>query len=462
MRFKNVQEKRGKIFHVSLNNVIIIISSIISSIGIDIGSSCSISSSTISSSSRRRSSSSSRSGGSNRSSSSSRSSNSNSSSTNSNISSSSSSRAMEIHDIPCQSTCLSLLSICGQLRNAPQSFFMNIPSSCPNTVQIQTSQKRWIYENNNYQTTLSPIRSTTHYNTYHNRHNSKRYTRYPNYMTYISPRSFLSEDRYGYDHYNNPINRNRYPRQINMNTDLFHSPNQYYTVDSKRSIEYSNHQNLKKMHLPFTPTQRKLPLIEEDCLLLPPGGCDNWMDPSTNLQRLKAPNYREYLKLNLGCPKDIPETCNSMFPTLYTRSKWIKSNFTVSAVIRISGTLWWFGKNDRFQPLFRFHILKTYDSDIHPYDEKMILTYSWPLQCICIDEIIVGKKYLMLTHSFKSRQTLHITKDTVFLSRVRRYTRKLACWKGACTLRSSRNRRRSYNIQSNIKLFNNHNDKKLK
>ncbi|CAH8519799.1 unnamed protein product [Schistosoma intercalatum] len=150
-----------------------------------------------------------------------------------------------------------------------------------------------------------------------------------------------------------------------------------------------------------------------------------------------------------------------MFPTLYTRSKWMKSNFTVSAIIRISGTLWWFGKNDHYQPLFRFHILKTFDSDIHPYDEKMILTYSWPLQCICIDEIIIGKKYLMLTHSFKSRQTLHITKNTVFLSRVRRYTRKLACWKGACTIRSSRNRKRSYYIQSNSKLLN-HNDRKLK
>ncbi|CAH8511824.1 unnamed protein product [Schistosoma mattheei] len=334
-------------------------------------------------------------------------------------------KSFQIHDIPCQSSCLSLLSICGQLHKTPQSFFMNIPSSCPNNNLIQTSHKRWIYENNNhYQTTLSPIQSTTSYTTYHHMPNSKQYTKYPNYRTYLSSRSFLLDDHYEYDQMksNYHHNNHRYPRQINMNNN----DNQYDSEQSKQSMEYLNHYHLKNLHIPFTPTQRKLLLTKEDCLLLPPGGCDNWIDPSTNLQRLKASNYKEYLKLNLGCPKDIPEICNEMFPTLYTRSKWIKSNFTVSAIIRISGTLWWFGKNDHYQPLFRFHILKTFDSDIHPYDEKMILTYSWPLKCICIDEIIIGKKYLMLTHSFKSRQTLHITKNTVFLSRVRRYTRKLA------------------------------------
>ncbi|CAH8493931.1 unnamed protein product [Schistosoma turkestanicum] len=380
-------------------------------------------------------------------------------------------KSFQIHDIPCQSSCLSLLSVCGQLRNTPQSSFINIPSICSNN-PIQTSQKRWIYEantntnNHYYQTTEAPIQSLTSYNTYDNNNpfHSKRYIRYPNYMNSMpsSPKSFLLEDggHHGFhkyfnlkSKYNNQLMSHRLPRQVNANKDvLFNNPSEYLTLNAKRSVEYFTNQNLNKLHLQFTPSQRKSSLLmQEDCLLLPPGGCDKWMDPSTNLQRLKAPNYREYLKLNYGCPKDIPETCNSMFPNVYSRSKWIKSNFTVSAIIRISGTLWWFGKNDRFQPLFRFHVLKTFDSDIHPYDEKMILTYSWPLQCICIDEIIVGKKYLMLTHSFKARQTLHITKDTVFLSRVRRYTRKLACWKGACTVRSSGNRKRSYYIQSNMK-----------
>ncbi|KAH8875002.1 hypothetical protein EWB00_005567 [Schistosoma japonicum] len=376
-------------------------------------------------------------------------------------------KSFQIHDIPCQSSCLSLLAVCGQLRNAPKPFFRNIPSGCPNNL-IQTTQKRWIYGNDKLQTTELPVEPTTRiYSTYNNMLTSKRYVRYPDYMNPISSRSLSNNHLHEYykhfnvkSKYQNEINNNnpwiyhRYSRQANINKDLINNLNQYYTNGAKRSIGYINDYNTNKIQLQFNPVQQNLPLSEEDCLLLPPGGCDKWMDPSTNLQHLKAPSFKEYLKLNSGCPKNVPEMCNEMFPTSYSRSKWIKSNFTVSAVIRISGTLWWFGKTDRYQPLFRFHVLKTFDSDIHPYDEKMILTYSWPLQCICMDEIIVGKKYLMLTHSFKARQTLHITKNTVFLSRVRRYTRKLACWKGACIQKSNRNRRRRYYIQPNIKLLN--------
>ncbi|KAK4471148.1 hypothetical protein MN116_005543 [Schistosoma mekongi] len=373
-------------------------------------------------------------------------------------------KSFQIHDIPCQSSCLSLLAVCGQLRNFHQSFFRNIPSSCPNNI-IQTTQKRWIYKNDKLQTTELPVNLTTiTYNNYNTMHTSKRYVKYPDYnQNSMLSQSLTENDLHAYYKQfniklklNNQFNNNnhwiyhRYSRHANINKDLLNTLNQYYPNTIKQSIRY----NTKKIQLPFKLIQQNFPLSQEDCLLLPPGGCDKWMDSTTTIQHLKAPNFKEYLKLNSGCPKNIPEMCNEMFPTSYSRSKWIKANFTVSAVIRISGTLWWFGKNDRYQPLFRFHVLKTFDSDIHPYDEKMILTYSWPLQCICIDEIIVGKKYLMLTHSFKARQTLHITKNTVFLSRVRRYTRKLACWKSACIQKSIHNRRRRYYLHSNIKLLN--------
>ncbi|VDP76146.1 unnamed protein product [Echinostoma caproni] len=130
--------------------------------------------------------------------------------------------------------------------------------------------------------------------------------------------------------------------------------------------------------------------------------------------------------VNPGCPSDLAAMCNAMFPREYTRQQWVKGQFTVAAVIRIAQTLWWFGPNNRFQPFFRFHVTETLESDIHPYDDKMILTYSWPSRCICPNEITADKSYLMLTHSVKSRQTLNITAATVFLSRVKRYTRRLS------------------------------------
>ncbi|CAH8532295.1 unnamed protein product [Heterobilharzia americana] len=325
-------------------------------------------------------------------------------------------KSFQIHDIPCQS---------------------NIPSGCPVSLESMgsRSQKRWLWESDKYGMSVSSPNSAQNYGTYNEVSSPKRFVRYPGYTDLMSRELSSSENQYGYHKRFNIQSRyfsnsnvipstypwiyRRYRRQATIGPSPSGSMERYQVSGPLMPTGYMDRYTSGKTQLHFSPTHQhrnKLFLTEEDCLLLPPGGCDKWMDHPTNLQRLEPPNLREYLKLNSGCPIDLTETCNSMFPTSFSRSEWIRLNFTVSAVIRISGTLWWFGKNDRFQPLFRFHVLKTFDSDIHPYDEKMILTYSWPLQCICIDEIIVGKKYLMLTHSFKSRQTLHISKNTVFLS----------------------------------------------
>ncbi|CAH8845727.1 unnamed protein product [Trichobilharzia szidati] len=359
-------------------------------------------------------------------------------------------RSFQIHDIPCQSSCLSLLSVCGQLRNYPPPNFKNIPSGCPMRMGSAgpRSQKRWLQEGDQYSRTPPLSYPSETYNTFSNLPNPRRYVRYPGYPAYLSSRSPSVDNHYKYQKQYNAQSEmipNTYPWIYRRHRREMTSSSDEYQVDnSKTPVGHPDQYISMKTQLHFSPSyhnQRSLPLTEEDCLFLPPGGCDKWIDQSTNIQRLEAPTFREYLKMNPGCPSDITEKCNSMFPTTFTRNQWLKSNFTVAAIIRISGTLWWFGKNDHYQPLFRFHVLKTFDSDIHPYDENMILTYSWPLKCICMDEIIVGKKYLMLTHSFQSRQTLHITPKTVFLSRVRRYTKRLACWKGACTHRSNQKRR---------------------
>lgn len=99
--------------------------------------------------------------------------------------------------------------------------------------------------------------------------------------------------------------------------------------------------------------------------------------------------------------------------------------FNLALVIRVTQTFWWFGKNNRFQPFLRFHVRRTLKTDIHPYDEKIILTNAWPISCACSNQMAVGKRYLMLTHSRVSRQTLKISTETVFLERAKRYTKRL-------------------------------------
>lgn len=93
--------------------------------------------------------------------------------------------------------------------------------------------------------------------------------------------------------------------------------------------------------------------------------------------------------------------------------------------MQISQTFWWFGNHDRFQPFFRYNVKQTLKTDIVAYDEKVILTNGWPLGCVCPNKLVVGKKYLVLTHSKLSRQTLRISTKTVFLGKVKRFKKRI-------------------------------------
>ncbi|KAM3179688.1 hypothetical protein ACTXT7_000129 [Hymenolepis weldensis] len=114
----------------------------------------------------------------------------------------------------------------------------------------------------------------------------------------------------------------------------------------------------------------------------------------------------------------------------------VKGSYRIKTlVMRVSQTFWWFGKFDRFQPFFRFNVKLTLKSDIMEYNDKIILTNTWPSTCVCPDKLVVGKRYLLLTHSNVSRQTLRITTESVFLEKPKKYTRlillavnKLVCY----------------------------------
>ncbi|VUZ40859.1 unnamed protein product, partial [Hymenolepis diminuta] len=65
--------------------------------------------------------------------------------------------------------------------------------------------------------------------------------------------------------------------------------------------------------------------------------------------------------------------------------------------------------------------------------------------CVCPDKLVVGKRYLLLTHSNVSRQTLRITTESVFLEKPKKYTRLILCWMGKCPRQSLKDRKRIHN-----------------
>ncbi|VDK36168.1 unnamed protein product [Taenia asiatica] len=164
-------------------------------------------------------------------------------------------------------------------------------------------------------------------------------------------------------------------------------------------------------------------LRHEDCRLLPSGGCDDWARKLVKHHRYYTRGYASETRQNPGCPRNFEVTCEKMFPRNFDKNDWKQGNFTVALVMRISQTFWWFGKFDRFQSFFRFNVKRTLKSDIVEYNDKIILTNAWPSTCACPDKLLVGKKYLLLTHSRMSRQTLRISTESVFLEKPKKYTR---------------------------------------
>ncbi|KAL5109797.1 hypothetical protein TcWFU_001265 [Taenia crassiceps] len=182
-------------------------------------------------------------------------------------------------------------------------------------------------------------------------------------------------------------------------------------------------------------------LRHEDCRLLPAGGCDDWARKIIKHHRYYTRDYTLETRQNPGCPRNFEVICAKMFPQNFSKTDWKQGNFTVALIMRISQTFWWFGKFDRFQSFFRFNVKRTLKSDIVEYNEKIILTNAWPSTCPCPDKLVVGKKYLLLTHSRISRQTLRISTESVFLEKPKKYTRLILCWMGSCPRQESRNGR---------------------
>ncbi|BHF64963.1 hypothetical protein SprV_0200797200 [Sparganum proliferum] len=177
-----------------------------------------------------------------------------------------------------------------------------------------------------------------------------------------------------------------------------------------------------------TRTSRGLPWMQADstdCAFLPAGGCDNWANGLSAAHNLFSGDFEAMSRQNPGCSSKNAEICKNMFPENFDKKGWISGNFTAAVVIRVTQTFWWFGVNNNFQPFIRFQVKRTLKTDIQPYDEKVILTYAWPTDCVCPNELTVGKRYLLLTHSKISRQSLTISTKSVFLNRVKRYTKRL-------------------------------------
>uniref|UniRef100_A0A0X3NWY8 FZ domain-containing protein n=1 Tax=Schistocephalus solidus TaxID=70667 RepID=A0A0X3NWY8_SCHSO len=155
-----------------------------------------------------------------------------------------------------------------------------------------------------------------------------------------------------------------------------------------------------------------------DCTFLPSGGCDNWANGLTAAQNLFSGDFEAMSTQNPGCSLKNTEICKNMFPENFDKQSWTSGNFTA--------------------------VKRTLKTDIQPYDEKVILTYAWPTDCVCPNQLTVGKRYLLLTHSKITRQSFTISTRSVFLNRVKRYTKRLLCWVGICPRRFSRNRKRRY------------------
>ncbi|VDM17055.1 unnamed protein product [Hydatigera taeniaeformis] len=164
-------------------------------------------------------------------------------------------------------------------------------------------------------------------------------------------------------------------------------------------------------------------LRHEDCRLLPSGGCDDWARKLVKHHRYYTRDYASETRQNSGCPRNFEATCEKMFPQNFNKNDWKQGNFTVALIMRISQTFWWFGKSDRFQSFFRFNVKRTLKSDIVEYNDKIILTNAWPSTCACPNKLVVGKKYLLLTHSRISRQSLRISTESVFLEKPKKYMR---------------------------------------
>ncbi|CAL8089362.1 unnamed protein product [Calicophoron daubneyi] len=363
-------------------------------------------------------------------------------------------RSFQMHDIPCQSSCLIVLAMCGKITTPglvrPELSASTSAALGCRTDNLQISESNfWPYNGGgDYEGAFMQPQQTYTY-PYKSNLMSQRYSRLYGHL--LSRDSIGQQQQYGALSYSSPnpkTFRSRstsfYPwgqrrQRSSFRTDSGISNIPEDNISPNQISEYRN--SYQKPGKNSAMTDR---LSEADCFFLPAGGCDKLSGVLNAAHQFTSSNLEANVRVNPGCPDDLRTKCAAMFPHDFTRNQWVKGRFTVAIVIRVAQTLWWFGKGDRYQPFFRFHVLETLESDIHPYDDKMILTYSWPERCICPEEITVDKKYLMLTHSFKSRQTLNISSSTVFLSRVKRYTKRLSCWRGACIRRRGPNRRRRY------------------
>ncbi|KAF8572378.1 hypothetical protein P879_02351 [Paragonimus westermani] len=166
-------------------------------------------------------------------------------------------------------------------------------------------------------------------------------------------------------------------------------------------------------------------LTPSDCYFLPPGGCHPWVPYLRHLDHNYFPGRNENTRVNSGCPANLLRACKSKFPVQFSKRRWLKGNFTVVMVIKIAQMVWQFREHDDFQPYFRFYVLNTLLSNIQPYDDKVMLTHALPTRCACPNEMMVGKTYLMLTHSNKGRHTLNVTRRTVFLSNYKKFAEDL-------------------------------------
>ncbi|THD22279.1 hypothetical protein D915_007024 [Fasciola hepatica] len=344
-------------------------------------------------------------------------------------------RSFQLHDIPCQSACLSVVNACQR-----QMPYTGCQSSAYSS---STRNSLWPITSGSYLNQIGASETSTYLYPYGSNVFYPPYARYPG-----GHGSHLARRRSGREPYTNRFAHTRrypYTTEPALSAPLHEQQaqgQQWEQIRIRRNTLRTNQDYLVggSSNNPMGTNS----LTETDCYLLPSGGCDKMSTQLVETDQHTSASIEHNVRINPGCPSDLAAICNAMFPREYTRQQWVKGDFTVAAVIRIAQTLWWFGPNNRFQPFFRFHVTETLESDIHPYDDKMILTYSWPSRCICPNEITAEKYYLMLTHSVKSRQTLNITSSTVFLSRVKRYTRRLSCWKGSCIRRGHRNRRRRY------------------
>ncbi|KAL3321235.1 hypothetical protein Ciccas_000069 [Cichlidogyrus casuarinus] len=338
-----------------------------------------------------------------------------------------------MYNLACQSSCFAAVSMC---RKSPLSPFEDGP---------ETQYNDWAPANefgptyDDYESEYWPESNEMQWN------RDQRSSNYPvrNNWPYSGQQQRNTQNSYGYrqpafQSYGIRMKRNAEPERYRVRYPQYspqHRGGVYHTFPApNENVEQErNRRDMPPLRGSFTTpglgtttVRMKLNTVPEElyqaCYNLPAGGCEDWAQNLTWVSRNQLVKLYSRTQVNSACPEDTSKKCKSLFPNQrFTIDDYRKGNFTVVALVKIVQTLWSFGEDGYYQPVFRFSVLDTLKSDIQTYDPKKIVSMSWPIKCSCPNNLVVGKMYLMLTHSVAATHRFTISDKTVFLSRYRIY-----------------------------------------